>query len=123
MGWYLHRVVCRAGHDAWHFHQASGSRGRDVQPRRPRPQRRWHVYRDSPQPAMTLKRVAVVASIPLAAMLGLAVWVALPLPDTLLAPGRSLAVTLEDRNGLMLRSTRADDGTRSTWVPYDVIDP
>ena len=54
-------------------------------------------------------------------ILAIAIWIALPLP----AASRSLAdesVTILDRNGLALRSTRTTDGMHARWVPYDQID-
>ncbi|HUF27257.1 MAG TPA: penicillin-binding protein 1C [Gemmatimonadaceae bacterium] len=50
------------------------------------------------------------------------VWLVWPLPSSLLAPDAGPGVTIEDRHGLPLRSTRAADGSRSRWVPYAEID-
>jgi penicillin-binding protein 1C len=46
-----------------------------------------------------------------------------PLSSSLLAPDGGQGVTIEDRNGIPLRSTRADDGSNARWVAYDRIDP
>ncbi|HMA25239.1 MAG TPA: penicillin-binding protein 1C [Gemmatimonadaceae bacterium] len=51
------------------------------------------------------------------------VWIALPLSPSLLARDGGQGVTIEDRNGIPLRSTRADDGSNARWVPYERIDP
>lgn len=61
----------------------------------------------------------ILLAIPL---LCLAVWVSLPLPD-LLTKDTTRGVTIEDRHGLALRSTRATDGSNAQWVPYTQIDP
>lgn len=74
---------------------------------------------------MTLVRraVAAVAVLVMLSIAGAAAWVALPLPQGLLASQASdHGVLLVDRNGLPLRSTRAADGSRVLWVPYDRID-
>ncbi|HEU4648033.1 MAG TPA: penicillin-binding protein 1C [Gemmatimonadales bacterium] len=54
---------------------------------------------------------------------GLAAWIAWPLPPALLAPAHRTAVTLTDRHGLPLRSTRAADGSLARWVPLAEMDP
>lgn len=51
------------------------------------------------------------------------IWVALPLPRGLTAPPPLATLTLEDRNGLVLRSTRAGDGTLQRWLSLAEIDP
>jgi penicillin-binding protein 1C len=48
-------------------------------------------------------------------------WIAMPLPASIRAPGTQ-GLTIEDRHGLPLRSTRAADGSQARWVPYDQID-
>lgn len=53
----------------------------------------------------------------------LAAWIAWPLPDTLLAPGREQSLTIQDRNGVTLRSTRAGDGSLARWVPLGAMSP
>ena len=56
-----------------------------------------------------------------AAAIGVGLWIATPLP----AASRTLAdesVTVLDRNGLALRSTRTTDGRHARWVPYEQID-
>jgi len=58
-----------------------------------------------------------------AAVLWAGTWVALPLPRTLTSPPRVASLTLEDRNGLVLRSTRAGDGTLQRWLSLGEIDP
>jgi len=51
------------------------------------------------------------------------IWVALPLPPALTPPPRVASLTLEDRNGLVLRSTRAGDGSLQRWLSLSEIDP
>ena len=53
---------------------------------------------------------------------GLAIWVTRPLPAGLLdAPTQG--VTLEDRSGRELRTTRSADGSRGGWLRLDDMDP
>jgi penicillin-binding protein 1C len=54
---------------------------------------------------------------------GLGVWIARPLPPALLAPSRAQSLTIEDRHGALLRTTRALDGTLSSWAPLELMDP
>ena len=53
----------------------------------------------------------------------MAVWIALPLPHGFTAAPTHASLTLEDRNGLVLRTTRAGDGTLQRWLPLGEIDP
>ena len=53
----------------------------------------------------------------------LAVWVAMPIPARMLAPIEAPSVTLTDRHGIVLRTTRAADGSRARWMPIGEIDP
>lgn len=49
-------------------------------------------------------------------------WVLVPLPAGLLdAPSTGLRI--EDRHGIVLRSTRAADGSRARWTPLGEMDP
>jgi penicillin-binding protein 1C len=67
-------------------------------------------------------RIAVSLLSAAAAVVGVtAVWTALPLPA--LNRDRGDGVTIVDRHGLPLRSTRAADGSNARWVPYAEIDP
>ncbi len=50
-------------------------------------------------------------------------WTALSLPPSVIAPSAAPGVTLEDRHGIVLRSSRADDGSRMRWMRLDEIDP
>jgi penicillin-binding protein 1C len=50
-----------------------------------------------------------------------AVWIAMPLPLSVRSMGEQ-GVTIQDRDGLALRSTRTSDGSHARWVPYDEID-
>jgi len=58
-----------------------------------------------------------------AGLLWAGAWVALPLPRALTSPPQVASVTLEDRNGLVLRSTRAGDGSLQRWLSLAEIDP
>jgi penicillin-binding protein 1C len=50
-------------------------------------------------------------------------WIQRPLPEGLLAPASEQSLTIEDRHGLLLRSTRAGDGSLAAWVPLAGMDP
>jgi penicillin-binding protein 1C len=52
----------------------------------------------------------------------LGAWIALPLPEGLLAPDNARSLTILDRNGLTLRRTRATDGSLAQWIPLSRID-
>src|SRR5919197_1066700 len=60
--------------------------------------------------------VAIAGSILGATLVALATWIALPLPP------RVASLTLEDRNGVVLRSTRAGDGSLQRWLALGEID-
>jgi penicillin-binding protein 1C len=71
-----------------------------------------------------VKRVVVAGASTLGAVtIGGAAWLTRPLPATLLSRDGSLGVTIEDRHGVSLRSTRAGDGSDARWVAYDRVDP
>jgi penicillin-binding protein 1C len=57
------------------------------------------------------------------AVAALGAWIAWPLPDELLSHDRATGLTIVDRHGAPLRTTRAADGAAAAWVPYDRIDP
>ncbi len=70
------------------------------------------------------RRVWSMAGVTLSAgLLWAGAWVALPLPRALTSPPQVASVTLEDRNGLVLRSTRAGDGSLQRWLSLAEIDP
>ncbi|PYP70876.1 MAG: penicillin-binding protein 1C [Gemmatimonadetes bacterium] len=55
--------------------------------------------------------------------LALGAWVAWPLPAGLLAPAPEPSFTLADRHGLVLRTTRAPDGSLVRSLPLSEMDP
>ena len=57
------------------------------------------------------------------AVAGVGIWIARPLPGGMLTAGAPAAVTLLDRFGRELRTTRATDGSRAGWVAVADIDP
>lgn len=73
---------------------------------------------------MTRRRRLLVAGLlavtPIAAA---AAWIAWPLPDGLGDPVDLPSVTLTDRHGTVLRSTRGLDGALVRWQPIEAIDP
>jgi len=67
---------------------------------------------------------AVTASaLAMACAIGLAAWIIWPVSDSLLAPPQSPGLRIEDRHGVLLRSTRAEDGTRARWLSLGAMDP
>lgn len=58
-----------------------------------------------------------------AGALALAGWVALPLPAEVADPGGVPSLVIQDRHGLPLRTTRAEDGSRGGWIPLGEVDP
>jgi penicillin-binding protein 1C len=67
--------------------------------------------------------VVATSAAALASALALAEWVLTPLPAGLLDPPTEPGVRILDRHGVLLRSTRAEDGTRARWVPIEKVDP
>jgi penicillin-binding protein 1C len=67
--------------------------------------------------------VTIALALAATAAAALALWVATPLPPELAAPGPIPSLTLLDRSGLLLRTTRAPDGTRGGFIPLGEIDP
>lgn len=68
-------------------------------------------------------RIRVAAAVTLLLVAGLCGWIVSPVDPALLAPSREQSLTLTDRHGVVLRSTRAGDGSLAAWVPLDRIDP
>ena len=50
-------------------------------------------------------------------------WLATPVAAHRLAPPEVASLTIEDRHGRVLRTTRAGDGSRSRWVALSSMDP
>ena len=70
-----------------------------------------------------LRRVVVAAlAIGGSAALAAGAFVAWPLPAALTAPVAQPALTLVDRDGVVLRTTRAADGSRARWMPIATLD-
>jgi len=70
------------------------------------------------------RRIAIGAgALALAAAIGVATWIALPLPARLTAGTGGAGVTIVDRDGIPLRTTRGANGAREQWVPYAKLDP
>ena len=67
-----------------------------------------------------MRRAVIAAVVALVAFAG---WVALPVPKHMLSAPAAPSVTLRDRHGIVLRTTRASDGTRQRWVSLADIDP
>jgi penicillin-binding protein 1C len=47
----------------------------------------------------------------------------MPIPAGMLAPMDAPSITLTDRHGVVLRTTRAADGSRARWMPIGDMDP
>ncbi len=56
-------------------------------------------------------------------VLALLAWVLFPLPPALINPAAEQSLTITDRYGLTLRSTRAGDGSLNHWVKLAEMDP
>ena len=67
--------------------------------------------------------LAVGAGATILTLVGTSIWVMAPLPRDLTTPSDSAGVRIEDRHGVLLRSTRAADGSRTRWVPLAEMDP
>jgi penicillin-binding protein 1C len=66
----------------------------------------------------TMAAIAIVG----AGVLAAAVFVAWPLPSAITAPIVQPALTITSRDGVVLRTTRAADGSRARWMPIADID-
>ena len=73
--------------------------------------------------ARTGKAAAVLAAASALGALALVAWTLLPLPAEVGSPPLPGALVLQDRHGLVLRSTREEGGGRGGWVPLDDVDP
>jgi penicillin-binding protein 1C len=70
------------------------------------------------------RRIALAGFIvAICALLALAAWIAMPIPAGMRAPIEAPSVTITDRHGVVLRTTRAADGSRARWMPIGEIDP
>jgi penicillin-binding protein 1C len=70
------------------------------------------------------RRVALgIAGAAGAIFAGLSLWVVWPLPSRVTERPASLSLVLADRQGLPLRTTRAEDGTLARWLPLGAMDP
>ena len=65
-------------------------------------------------------RAAAVAAV--AIVVALALWLAWPVPASLLARDAAEGISIEDRQGLVLRSTRAVDGSQVRWLSFAELD-
>ena len=82
---------------------------------------RWQRQRLRPLTIRDL--IPAVLGVAMCATLALAAWVAVPIPAEMLAPTEAPSVTITDRHGVVLRTTRAADGSRARWMPIGEIDP
>ncbi|HXW97331.1 MAG TPA: penicillin-binding protein 1C [Gemmatimonadales bacterium] len=79
-----------------------------------------------PRATLWLTRRPILHGLAVAGLSGLAAfgaWVERGLPDGLLAPMLTQSLSIEDRHGLVLRTTRAADGSLSAWVSLERMDP
>src|SRR5882757_1715209 len=112
----VHGNLHRARDDPGHVRPAAGARRGDVQPGGAGTERWGCVHGDTESGTMKFVLAAALLAMPL-------IWIALPLPQGLTAPPVVASVTLEDRNGLVLRSTRSGDGSLQRWLSLGEIDP
>lgn len=73
--------------------------------------------------AKVLRMAAAGSALSLLGALPAIVFVALPLPDSMREPAAVPGLVVQDRNGLVLRTTRAPDGSRGGHVTLDDVDP
>ncbi len=69
------------------------------------------------------RRVVALLALPAVALGAAGAFVARPLPPALLAPPAVPALRIEDRHGVLLRSTRTGDGALARRVPLGEMDP
>src|SRR5690349_1852038 len=120
-----HRHVRGARHDAGGVRAPTRARRGDVQPRRAGALggRSVHGDREGPMTARSRRWLALGGGVATGALLALAAWIAWPLPQELLTRPTVPSLTLEDRHGVQLRTTRAPDGTLVHWLPLPELDP
>ena len=70
-----------------------------------------------------VRPLTVLGGAPLALLAALAVWLEWPLPARMMAAPAALSLTLEDRHGTPLRTTRAADGSRAQFIALAEMDP
>jgi penicillin-binding protein 1C len=76
------------------------------------------------RPSARLTRAALaVAAAGATSVVAALAWIAWRLPDDIVAHDPAPSVVLEDRSGVVLRSTRAADGSRTRWVRLSEMDP
>jgi penicillin-binding protein 1C len=73
-----------------------------------------------PRARLVIGSLALVTA---AVGVALAEWIARPLPSLMTARALASGITIEDRYGTTLRSTRAADGSQAQWVSFDQLDP
>jgi penicillin-binding protein 1C len=64
--------------------------------------------------------LALVCSI---VSIAVVIWVSRSLPVGLFTPEQTQSLTIEDRSGALLRTTRAGDGSLASWVTLQQMDP
>jgi penicillin-binding protein 1C len=72
---------------------------------------------------MVGRRKLLTAALVGVTAVALAGWIATPLPQSLRNPGPVPSVTLVDREGRLLRTTRSAGGSRGGWIPLAELDP
>ena len=82
------------------------------------------MVRDTvPRPRQRIRRLLkLAAAVVTPIVLVIAGYVMWPLPDELSSKTVS-GIRIEDRHGLVLRTTRAEDGNLQRWTSLDVLDP
>jgi penicillin-binding protein 1C len=71
-----------------------------------------------------LTRVAAAGGLAFAAgLLACGIWTCWPISPAILSGTQAQGISVEDRNGVPLRTTRAADGSQTRWMPYEQIDP
>ncbi|MEP7000085.1 MAG: penicillin-binding protein 1C [bacterium] len=70
-----------------------------------------------------VRALAIAASVAAAVVAACAAWIALPIPAGVMARANAQGLTIVDRHGVPLRSTRSADGSHEQWIAYERIDP
>src|SRR5262249_4468318 len=120
---HVHGELRGARDDAGRVRAPAGVRRGDVQSCSARADRWRRVHGDGEGAMAGGRRIPLAAGIVLGAVAAFGAWVASPLPDDVRRAEMPIGtgVSLTDRDGVLLRTTRASDGTRVRWLPLSEI--
>jgi penicillin-binding protein 1C len=72
--------------------------------------------------AISLRFAHAMLAVTSLMVMGTGIWLLRPLPDGLLDAGVAPGYVIEDRDGMPLRTARAQDGSRMHWLPLSEVD-